>query len=78
MLSEWSVVVFQQVLLPILNSVVVYYVTPKIAIYQKYSVMIVGRIRNNNFELVDHDLKTIILIILKTLKLFIKTHLKPH
>ena len=39
---------------------------------------IVGRIRNNNFELVDHDLKTLIMIVVKTLKLFIKTHLKSH
>ena len=34
---------------------------------------VVGRIRNNNFELVDHDLQTMRLIAVKTLKLFIKT-----
>ena len=38
----------------------------------------IGRIRNNNFEWVDHDSKTMITIAVKTLKLFIKTHLKSH
>ena len=43
---------------------------------EPYSInyTIVGRIRNNNAELVDHDLQTMRLIAVKTLKLFIKTH----
>ena len=49
---------------------------------QKYDVIhfpyLVGRISNNNFEMMDHDPKTTILIAGKTLKSFIKTHLKSQ
>ena len=46
--------------------------------FRKPFEQLVGRIPNNNFEMVDHDPKTTILIAVKTLKSFIKTHLKSH
>ena len=45
---------------------------------QKNKIPNFRRYLSLHFELVDPDLKTMISIAVKTLKLFIKTHLKSH